>query len=149
MSRWRKIILVTTFSVLATLAEAQTASTVKTDTDSLSYRNPFFSLYPKVVRGKQTLSNTEAAFLFEQVPAAGDYYRKYRHQYKTGLYAFGTVFVFISASALSFQKGNKGLTGATILLSLGSFVTATIFAAKGEANLKRAINTYNRQVVHY
>ena len=117
--------------------------------DSLSYTKPFFSIYPKIMIGKESLTKVQAAALFQQIPSAMVYYQKYRNQYKAGLYMFGGFFAFTAFSALSFDKGNRALSGTGLLLSLASFTSSIILFGSGEANLRKTIKTYNQHRLRY
>lgn len=130
-------------------AHAQPDTVVKKTADSLSYRKPFFSIYPKIMAGGEDLTKGQAAALFQQTSSAAVYYQKYRNQYKTGLYSFGGFFVFTAISALSLNNGNRALSGTGLLLSIASFTSSIILMSMGEANLRKAIKAYHQHTLRY
>jgi hypothetical protein len=137
--------MIITFFLISFVSNAQPHSTKQ---DSVYYTNPFFSAYPHIMNHGKKLNKHEVVVLMQKVPGANIYYKKYRNKYKAGLYSYAAVLVFTSIGAIGFDSNNNRITRWSIPFAVGSFISAVIFCSSGEANLRKAIRTYNRTVLY-
>lgn len=135
--------------VLSTAVKGQADSIRIVKRDSLFYRSPIFSLYPRVYNNGNRLSNEEAMLLLSKEPAALADYKKYRNKQKVGLYSILGVFGFIGASTYFLEKGNRGAAGVGLTLSVYSFINSIVFLSVADAKLRKAINRYNQYSLQY
>jgi hypothetical protein len=132
--------------LFAVTGHAQLNSPGIVQSDSLSYQKPFFALYPAIIRNGDKLTGEEATVLFSKVPEAASLYQQYRRRYRKGIYSYAGFFLGTAIGALGFDQGNRGMAGAGVVLSFGSFISSVVFFSSGEARLKRAISLYNSSV---
>ncbi|RYF84563.1 MAG: hypothetical protein EON98_08865 [Chitinophagaceae bacterium] len=144
-----KFFTLLSFVLLAFVSSAQSDSSTKSQGSSLTYQKPFFALYPRILNNGQQLSNEEALLLFSKVPDAFHAYRRYRNQYKIGWWSLAGTFAGTMLSALSFENGNRVLSGAGLMVSVGGFVNFVVFISKSESNLRKAIQAYGRQAANW
>lgn len=137
------------FFLITLTSKAQNDSSDKYKIGSLYYKEKSFNIYPKVMINGKKLKKNETIVLFNKIPAASIFYKKYRNKYNAGLYSFVGFFVSTAISTISFDNGNRTLTGIGLTLSIFSFTNAIIFISSGEANLRKAIKTYNKHVLRY
>lgn len=145
----KRIFLLIIILLAALISIAQIDSSDSRKSDSLYYRKPFFEIYPRIMNSGEKLKKKEAAAMFNKIPAASDFYKKYRNNYKAGLYSFAGVFVFTAIGSISFDSGNRALAGSGLVLSLSSFISSIIFFSAGESKLKKAIHVYNQHALRY
>ena len=134
------------FSIAAT---AQVNSSRISPRDSLSYRSPIFSLYPKLYNNGNRLSNDEAIRLLSKEPNALVDYKKYRNKQKVGLYSMLGVLGFMGASTYFFQNNSRGAAGVSLTLSVYSFINSIVFLSVADAKLRKAVKRYNQYSLQY
>lgn len=143
------IFLFLLFFACSLAAKGQPDSIHVSTSDSLFYRTPIFSLYPKLFNNGRQLSHEEAIQLLSKEPTALANYRKYRNRQKIGLYSALGVFGFIGLSTQFFQKGNRSAAGVGMALSVYSFINSIVFLSLADGKLRTAVKQYNQRLLRY
>jgi|GEM_PF-5009634 len=142
-------LLVLLFLAFLMKANGQQDSTAVVTRDSLFYRSPFFSLYPKLFNNDKQLSHEATIQLLAKEPAALADYKKYRNKQKVGLYSVLGVFGFLGAGTYFLGKGNRGATGVSLTLSVYSFINSIVFLSLADGKLRKVIKQYNQSSLRY
>jgi hypothetical protein len=144
-----KTFLLLTSVFLSIALNAQSSSFTNSKTDSIYYKNPFFSMRPVIMKGERKLTKNETASLFSRVPKAEIFYEKYKRNYKIGFYCMGAFFAGAIISSLSLDNGNRTFLAIGLPLSVYSFIGEITFFSIGDYELRKAIKSYNKSVIKY